>query len=270
MAEFRLYDDPGGDVAEIMTDGETIKPFLNAVSCVVDEAKIHVDERGLSVCAVDSANVFMCEVALQADAFDTFDLDEETTLGVPIGDLQSATRRARKYSGDELTLSIQERELTATVARGYDDNDVVSQSTVELIDPDTIREEPSVPDLDRDVSLSLDAAAFMDALSFTVNRPSDVIQFKTQQVNQHATALYLSGVTDTRTESIAISNVSTEATCESAYSYNYMEKALGAIKDVDPETVTIVFDDEFPITVSMESEERPFKVRYLIAPRIKQ
>ena len=268
MTDFRLYDDPGADVAEITTDGATIKPFLNAIARVVDEAKIHIDERGLSVTAVDPANVFMGEVALQADAFDTFDLAEETTIGVPLGNLQSAVRRARKGADDELTLSIQDRRLTATVARGYDNNEVVSQSTVDLIDPDSVRQEPDVPDLNRDVSLSLDANAFTDALSYAVGGPSEQVWFKTQQVNQHATALYLSGETDVISESVAISDVATDATCEAVYSYDYMKQILGGIGDVESETVTIVFDDEFPITVSMGSEDRPFKVRYFLAPRV--
>lgn len=268
MTEFRLYDDPGAEVAEIVTDGETIKPFLNAISRVVDEAKVHIDERGLSVTAVDPANVFMGEVALQADAFDTYGFKEETTIGVQLDGLQSAVRRARKNSGDELTLSIQDRRLTATVARGYDNHEVVSQSTLDLIDPDSIRQEPHIPELDRDVSLSVDADAFTDALSYAVSGPNEQVWFKAQAVNQHAKALYLSGETDTRKESVAISDIETGGTAEAVYSYDYMKEVLGGIGDVEPETITIVFDDEFPITVSMGSEDRPFKARYFLAPRV--
>jgi len=268
MTEFRLYDDPGADVAEITTDGATIKPFLNAIGRVVDEARIHIDERGLSVCAVDPANVFMGEVAIQADAFDTYDLAEETTIGVPLGNLQSAVRRARKGSDDELTLSIQDRRLTATVARGYENNDVVSQSTVDLIDPDSIRQEPDIPDLDRDVSLSLDTGAFTDALSYAVGGPSEHVSFKTQQVNQHATALYLSGETDTRSESVAISDVDTDASVESVFSYDYMKEILGAIGDVAPESVSIELGEEFPISIEMDGADGDMRARYLLAPRV--
>lgn len=269
MTEFRLYDDPGADVAEITTDGATIKPFLNSIARVVDEAKVHVDERGLSVCAVDPANVFMGEVALQADAFNTFNLAEETTLGVPLGNLQSAVRRARKNSDDELTLSIQDRELTATVSRGYENNDVVSQSTVGLIDPDSIRQEPDIPDLNRDVSLSLDANAFTDALSYAVGGPSEHVSIKTQQINQHATALYLSGETDTRSESIAISDVNTDASAESVFSYDYMKEILGGIGDVDPESVGIELGDEFPISIEMDGADGDMRAHYLLAPRVR-
>jgi proliferating cell nuclear antigen len=268
MSDFRLYDDPGADVAEITTDGATIKPFLNAISRVVDEAKVHIDEDGLSVRAVDPANVFMGDVTLQAGAFESYDLSEESTIGVPLGNLQSAVRRARKGSDDELTLSVQQRRLTATVARGYENTDVVSQSTMDLIDPDSIRQEPDIPELDRDVSLSIDAGAFTDALSYAVGGPSEQVWFKTQQVNQHATALYLSGETDVMSESVAISDVDTDATCEAVYSYDYMKQVLGGIGDVEPETITVLFDDEFPITVGMESEDRPFKAQYFLAPRV--
>lgn len=267
MTEFQLYDDPGADVAEITTDGSTIKPFLNVIACVVDEAKVHIDERGLSVCAIDPTNVFMGEVAIQSEAFDTYNLAKETTIGVPLGALQSAVRRARKNSDDELTLSIQDWRLTATVSRGYENNDVVSQSTVDLIDPDSIRQEPDIPDLNRKVSLSLDAGAFTDALSYAVGGPSEQVLFKTQQVNQHATALYLSGETDTRSESVAISDVDTDASAESVFSHDYMKEILCAIGDMTPESVSIELGDEFPITIEMDAPDGDMRARYLIAPR---
>lgn len=268
MTEFRMFDAPGADVAEITTSGDVIKPFLNAVGAVVDEAKLRIDERGLSVSAVDPANVFMCEVAVMADEFDTFDLKSETTLGVNIDDLQSAVRRARKASDDELTLSLQERELTATVGRGYDGHDVVSQSTIQLIDPDSIRQEPDMPDLDFDVDVSINAGAFMDALSYSVG-VCDHVEASIKGVNQHTNALYLGGETDTRDESVAISNVDSDETADALYSADYLREALHGIGQLSPDTVSVEFSEEYPIRMDAEHSDKEMRVRYFLAPRVR-
>lgn len=264
---FRLYDAPGADVAQIETDGSTIKPFLNAIAAVVDECKLHVSDDGLSVRAVDPAMVFMGDMTLGADAFETFDVSQEATLGVSVGHLKSAVRRARKRSDDTLTLSLQEMEATATVERGYANHTVVSQNTVQLIDSKSIREEPDIPELDRDVSISVDTDPFTDALSHATAE-AEHARFAVQGVNQHTNALYLGSDMDARSESIAISDIDTDDTAESIYSVDYLRSMLGVIGKVEPETVGVTMDDEFPMTIELESADMPLSVSYLIAPRV--
>ena len=260
-----MFDDPGADVAQIVTDGATIKPFLTALSVVGDEVKLRVNEQGIGATLVDPANVFMGDVFLDADAFDTYDLNSPSTLGVNINGLQSLVRRARKGSDDELTLSLREREATATVARGYDGHDVVSNGTMDLIDPDAIRQEPDIPDLNRDVSLAVDADAFTDALSYAVGE-SDHVEFAVKGVNQHTNALYLGGETDTRAESVAIDGIDAETCDGSLYSKDYLKQILSGVTAADPDIVGLAFDTEFPAT--FEASSGPLSVEYTIAPRI--
>lgn len=265
MTDFRLYDDPGADVAEIVTDGATIKPFIRAVDAVVDECRLHVTADGLSVKAVDPANVFMGEVELNSDAFDTYDIQQDATLGVPTHQFKNLVRRARKGSGDKLHLSVSEMELSATVSRGYDNHNVVSQGTMDLIDPNSIRQEPDIPTLDRDAKMNVDADPFFDALDYGLG-VSDYTKIAVKGVNQYGNALYIGGETDTRDESAAIDSINCADTAESIYSNDYLKDIRSALKRVDPDVITFVFGDEFPASFIAGTDN--MNVEYLIAPRI--
>jgi len=269
MTEFELFDAPGSYVAEITTDGATVKPFINAVNAVVDEARIDVSEDGLSAGVIEPANAFMGRIHLPASAFDSYDLSTETDVGVNIGALKSLSRRARKGADDELTLSIRERELTASVARGYENHNVVSQGTMDLIDPAAIRQEQELPDLDWDVDVTVDYTPFMDALSYAVG-VADHVEISVKGVNQHMNALYFGGETDTRKESAAIDNIDTSETAESMYSVDYVEQIMAGLSSVDTDDVAIQLDDEYPATFNATDKDTGMSVQYLVAPRISE
>lgn len=268
MTELQLFDSPGAEVAEITTNGNVIKPFLNAIAEVDSEAKINVSEHGLETSLVDPANVFQTNVFLAVDAFEEYDVAQEATIGVSIEELQKTVRRARKNHDDQLTLSIQERELTATVSRGYENHDVVSQGTMKLIDPDSIRQSPEMPDMDHSVSVKVDYGPLTDALGYALGA-ADHINVSVKGVNQHTNALYIGGETDTRDESAAITNIEAENTAESLYSADYMAQILSGISSVDPADVTLKFGEEYPILFDMEREDVPMETKYVMAPRVR-
>jgi len=266
MTEFRLFDDPGAEVAEIITDGATVKPFVNIISQFVDEARLRVSEHGLSVRATDPANVAMCEVTLDAAAFESFEVSDETTLGVNLDEFKRLIRRARKGHDDTLTLSLNQYELSATVARGYADHNVVSQGTLDLIDPASVREEPDIPELDRSVEITLPHGPFADALSYGVGA-HDYAELAVKGVNQHTDAFYVSGETDTRAESVAVDNVTCSATAESLYDSDRLSDLLAATSEVSPEEVTLTFDDDRPLTLTAATDH--LTASLMVAPRVR-
>ena len=60
-----------GEGVTIETDGNVFRPWLQTITALVKEAKIHADDDGLSVRAVDPANVGFVSTTLYADALDT-------------------------------------------------------------------------------------------------------------------------------------------------------------------------------------------------------
>lgn len=266
MPEFRMFDRPGAEVAEITTTGGVFKPFVDAIARVDDEAKLRITDDGLAVTIVDPANVLLADVQLDAEALDSYSIKSGSVVGVYVDELKSLIRRARKGKSDELTLSIQEHNLSATVSRGYNNHDVVSQGSMQLIDPDSIRQEPEIPALDYSVSTTIDSAPFKDALSYAMG-VSDHVELSVKGVNQHANALYMRGETDSRNEAVAIDNIDCDESATAIYSGDYMNSILSGIAAVDSGSVTVKFDDEFPVVVET-ADDSPLDVTYMLSPRV--
>lgn len=264
MTELRLFETPGDTVAEITTDGSTIKPFLNAASEVCREVRLEIETSGLFIRAMDASRVAMGEFWLDAAEFQQYDVAEERTIGLDLKEAKKLVRRARKGKSDELQLHVQEHELTAEVSRGYDNADVVSQGTMQLIDPDAIRGADELPEFETQ-SVTVDADPFTDALSYAMGA-ADHVELKAQAVNQHADALYLGGENDMRTEDVAITGIEVEESTEALYSENYMSGLLAALGQVDPRKLTLELATEFPLITEFQSDG--LEVTYVVAPRI--
>jgi proliferating cell nuclear antigen len=262
-----MFDRPGAEVAEITTTGGVFKPFVNAIGCVDDEAKLRIADDGLHVTLVDPANVLLVDAHLDALAFDSYSIESESTVGVYADDLKSLIRRARKGHSDELTLSVQEHKLSATVSRGYQNHDVVSQGSMHLIDPDSVRQEPDIPDLDYSIETTIDAAPFKDALSYAMG-VSEHVELSVKGVNQHTNAFYIRGETDTRDEAAAVDNIDCDNTATALYSADYMSSILSSIASVGAESVGVKFDDEFPLVCEMDDSDSPLSVKYVLSPRV--
>lgn len=262
----RLFDTPGDTVAEITTDGSTIKPFLNAANEVCREVRLEIEPNGLFIHAMDASRVAMGKFWLDATEFQQYDVAEERTIGLDLKEAKKLVRRARKGKSDELQLHVQEYELTATVSRGYDNADVVSQGTMDLIDPDAIRSSDDLPEFDTQ-TVTVDADPFTDALGYAMGA-ADHVELKTQAVNQHADALYLGGKNDMRRENVAITGIEVAEGTEAMYSTDYMTELLSVLGEVDPHEVTLELATEFPLIAEFKSDG--LEVEYCIAPRIQQ
>ncbi|PSQ23892.1 DNA polymerase sliding clamp, partial [Halobacteriales archaeon QS_9_67_17] len=58
-----------------IVSAETLGDALDSVSVLVDECKIRLEEEGLSIRAVDPANVGMVDLSLSAAAFESYETD---------------------------------------------------------------------------------------------------------------------------------------------------------------------------------------------------
>lgn len=128
--------------------------FLDAMQAVVAEAKCTFDsDDGLRARAVDPANVAMADVEVPADAFERVSGDG-TTLGVNLESLADVVGMApdgeSAIVGD---LDADSRKLALSIP------EIGLDYTLALIDPDTIRQEPDLPELELPATYVADVAA---------------------------------------------------------------------------------------------------------------
>lgn len=270
----RLVGDMAGDAVRIDTSGRVFRPLLKPITALVDEAKLQFDSDGLSVTAVDVANVAMIHLDAPSDAFDTYDLDAAVTVGSPVGDLATAVSDARlgKRTDDPVSLRLSQSSTTVDVTREYDGTTLTQSGEHLNIDPDSIRQEPDVPDLDLSATATLSPAAFnaavghVDAVAdHAVVTAADgqlVIAAETEEATgQYGTAAQVDVPVDGIDEPV-----------RSTFSLDYLTDIARALVDAKVDDVTLRFGDELPLFAEFErtaDETTLYDGQFMVAPRIR-
>ena len=64
VARFKMFN--------AIVSADTLQAALDSVSVLVDECKIHLEDDGMEIRAVDPANVGMVDLRLEAAAFESY------------------------------------------------------------------------------------------------------------------------------------------------------------------------------------------------------
>ena len=235
----------------------TLQDALDSVSVLVDECKIRLNEDALSIRAVDPANVGMVDLTLEAAAFESYDADGGV-IGVNLARLEDIAGMAG--SGDLIHL-----ELDEETRKLHIEIDGLSY-TLALIDPESIRQEPDIPELDLPAEIVVEGAQ-LDRGVTAADMVSDHIRLRVAEADE-SFLIEAEGDTDdvdlelTREDLIAL----TAGPADSLFSLDYLKDMNKAIPG-DAE-VTVELGEEFPVKLHYEFAEGLGQVTYMLAPRI--
>ncbi|WP_434521005.1 DNA polymerase sliding clamp [Halorubrum sp. AS12] len=235
----------------------TFQDALDSVSVLVDECKIRLNEEELSIRAVDPANVGMVDLTLEAAAFESYDADGGV-IGVNLARLEDIAGMAN--SGDLIHL-----ELDEETRKLHIEIDGLSY-TLALIDPDSIRQEPDIPDLDLASEIVVEGAQ-LDRGIKAADMVSDHIRLRVDETDE---AFFIEAEGDTddvnlkldREDLIALS----AGAADSLFSLDYLKDMNKAIPS-DAE-VTVELGEEFPVKLHYGFAEGLGNVTFMLAPRI--
>ncbi|MFW6435263.1 MAG: DNA polymerase sliding clamp [Halovenus sp.] len=236
---------------------ERLQSTLDSVGVLVDECKIHLDEEGIEIRAVDPANVGMVDLSLNASAFESYEADGGL-IGVNLVRLQDIAGMADSGQLVELELDEETRKLHISIDG--------LEYTLALIDPESIREEPDLPDLDlsstiviegRDIDRAVKAADMVsDHIELGVDDTNEVFYVKAQGDTDD---VHLELDSDDLIDLVA-------GKASSLYSLDYLQDLNKAIpKDAE---VTMELGEEFPVKLHFDIAEGEGNVTYMLAPRI--
>lgn len=235
----------------------TLQDVLGAVGALVEECKIHLDEEGLSIRAVDAATVGMVDVTISASAFESYEADGGL-IGVNLGRLSDI---AGMGSGDDL-IHLELNEETGKLEIQLDG----LEYTLALIDPDSIRQEPDIPDLDLPARVVLEGSD-VDRAVRAADMVSDHIAMG---VDEGSDEFYIDAEGDTDDVHLALGPdelIDLQAgTAHSLFSLEYLKEMNGAI-DRDTEVI-LDLGEEHPVTIHFQIAEGQGDVTYMLAPRI--
>jgi proliferating cell nuclear antigen len=243
---------------EAIIDAETMAEFVGTLTPLVNEAKFHLNPDGLQSMAVDPANVGMSRVTLDVAVFESYSADGGV-IGLNLDRFADVLDFG--HSGDlaHLRLDQETRKLHIDIG-GLD-------YTLALIDPDSIRPEPDLPDLDlpneivlegRDLSRAVDAAEMVsDHITIEADASEETLVLRAEGDTDDA-SLTLG------TEELVMSSIGDSA--KSLFSLDYLDDME---KPIDAQTeVRMVVGEEFPVKMHFDIAEGQGSVTYMLAPRI--
>ncbi len=234
---------------------EKLKDVIESISTLVDEAKFKLTADGLSVRAVDPANVAMVSLDLSKEAFDSFEATEGE-LGIDLTKLNGIMEMADKGDNIELDLDETAHKLVLRM-RGL-------SYTMSLLDPSSIRKEPKVPALDLPSHIIIRG----EDLKRAVKAAEKVSDYMSMGVSGEIFFMEAEGDTD---------NVRVEMTKDQLIDFNPGEAkslySLDYLTDISKiagkaSEVTIDLGKDYPLKIRFKICEGHGEVSYMLAPRV--
>jgi proliferating cell nuclear antigen len=240
-----------------IVSADTLQATLDSVGVLVDECKIHLEEGGLEIRAVDPANVGMVDLSLSAEAFESYEADGGL-IGVNLVRLQDIAGMADKDQLVHLELDEETRKLHISIDG--------LEYTLALIDPESIREEPDLPDLDLPANIVIEGRDIDRAVT-AADMVSDHIELGVSEADE---VFYVKAEGDTDDVHLELDTENlidlVPGQASSLFSLDYLKDMNKAIPS-DAE-VTMELGEEFPVKLHFDIAEGQGKVTYMLAPRI--
>ena len=245
--------------AEINT--RLFRKAIDALLASIDEADLIITSEGISVKAVDAANVSMVMLDLSKTAFTSYKADKKVTIGVDLVRLNGMLKMGDLDSMCHLQLV-------------DDDNLMMRLGNLKykfwLLSASSIKTPPKIPDISSPSTVILQGSRLMN----TVRAMKSVsAEYTTFELKVEPTPLFtMSGGSEKDSVKIELSNddewVSIAAIGNQSLSSMFSTSFLDSIGKVLSDIKTVVFEigDDFPLVIRFKHEN--MGVKYIIAPSI--
>jgi len=286
----RLLSEVSSTSAAIATEGRVIRPALALPTAILDECRLTISDEGLSILAMDPANVAMLDVQYYPAAFETFVFDgvEPLEVGLNLDALTSALSQARygQRTSDAVALDIDAARALVEVKREYRETSVTYADEILCLDPGVVREEPNSLDLELPCEATIPVDATADAVGFLtgagdhmrVTADDGDLLLGTDKESESSEDLALDGDgSDAGSEVTAEAAVNmtgaierAEADVAARYSLDYVADIVGAIKSALATELALVWGDEKPAcwrVARREDGETLYDGEFVLAPR---
>lgn len=243
---------------EASIEAGSLRDAMDTIHAIVDECRLHFCNDGLVIRAVDPANVAMVDESIGTDAFKSYETD--------CGEIGINLERVMEVVGIaddsetlvQFNLNPEVRKLEMQVGS--------VEYTLALIDPDSIRMEPDIPELDLPAEVSVDSAEFKRGIR-AGDMVSDHLRYRVDpQAEQFITAA--DGDTDDVNLELGEDDLEDVewGAADSLFSLDYLKDLR---KPIPKETTLLMqLGEEFPLKISLTMADGAVEVTYMLAPRI--
>ncbi len=224
---------------------------IDLISELVLEVKIKFNEQGMSIVAIDPANVAMVEFKLPKSAFSQFEIAENEVLGINLDSLKKILKRTS--AGSSLILERKDNLLHIYIQDRIKRNFKLNLIEIESEDKDMPKLEFSAKvELDSvDFTASIeDCAVVADACSFIINEGKFSIEAK--------------GINSAMSEFSGDEAKINAENCKSRYSLEYLQKFVKGAK-LTQKTI-LKFSNDHPLRIEFKTDF--MELNFILAPRV--
>lgn len=263
MSQTETPNGDGQEERELRFDvsADRFRQFVESVNSLVDEAKLRFDHEGIRVSATDPANVAMVEAELYLTAFQSFEASEGA-VGLHVSDIAGLLETVDEHGPEDATIRFElgdSRKFTIKVGR--------FEWTEGWIDPDHIRRDPDLPELDLPAEMTLPGSDLTRAVKY--NRFVKRTGHTFLEVDEDRRELVARCEDDTDEGAYTLAEEDGLRFHEigpacSRYSNDYLSDLVDGIPEGTD--VRLRLGEEFPLRMKFGIDEG--QVEYLQAPRI--
>ena len=233
-----------------LEDPKVLSNVVAIISELVTEVKLRFDDKGMSIIAIDPANVAMVHFQLPKEAFSEYESGPET-LGINLDNFKAVLRRAK--AGSTLIMESQESVIKLDII------DKVKRSfSLALIEIES--EDKELPKLEFLSQIQMAPSDLVDAIEDCLI----VADSCTFIASPNSFVVEASGLNSARAEfsSDEVKIISGES--KSRYSLEYLQKFIKASKIAD--RVFINFSGDHPAKIEFKQDK--VELSFILAPRV--
>jgi len=243
-----------------LDEPKLLSDIIAIISELVLEVRIKVNKGGMSIVAIDPANVALVSFKLPSEAFSQIEVEEEV-LGVSLDSLKLVLRRISP--GSSLILQTEENTLKIQIQ-----DKIKREFKLSLIEIET--EEKTMPNLDftskvEILSIDLaeaieDCSVVADACSF-ISQPDKFIIEAKGSLNSAKSSFSSDEV---KIEVKETGKEDVKEGIKSRYSLEYLQKFIKATKLT--EKTIINFSNDYPLKLEFKTPR--MELAFVLAPRV--
>lgn len=223
---------------------------IDVISELVTEVRIKVNEFGLSITAMDPANVSMVRFVIPKSSFSVLEVDNEV-LGINLDNLKRILKRCGP--GSSLIMEKKDNYLNIQIQ-----DRIKRNFNLSLIDVDS--EDKEMRELDFSSKVELSSSDFIDSIEDCLI-VSDACSFV---VRDGKFAIEAKGLNSAMSEFSGDEAVIQAENCRSRYSLEYLQKFARGAKLSDK--TVLRFADDHPLRIDIKNGF--MELSFLLAPRV--
>lgn len=250
----------GSTFTATLSDVSLLRDSLSSIAELIDEGTFKVTQNGISLIAADRAMVAVVDFNISSSAFENYNLEKETTIGLNIANLLSVLKRAS--SGDKVSFILQNGKMQVDITGSSKRRFVVPliDLSQDEIPPIEQLEFTTKTELKTDVLQSgvEDAEIVSDSVLFQTT-PSRFVMRAEGDVSKAELEL--------EKGDSALINIETQDETKSRYPLDYLKKMVKAAKIAD--SVHLQFGQDYPMRLSFKSGDKA-SLQFVLAPRVSE